>query len=209
MRHVFPPSPPSTANHNRVPPVANSKPPKPPANLTSIIPFTTYQPFMASRYGPRTDNQHNPLFASSPYASHDRYLNTNSTTSNPYGSGGAYARTASTSPAPGAYRTATPNRKGQYSANVLEELESQNEAQVEGLSAKVRMLKDITTAIGDEVRSSTTLMETMNDSFESTRRRLKGTMGAMMRMASRTGVGWRAWVAFFAAVVVLFWWVWI
>lgn len=41
------------------------------------------------------------------------------------------------------YRAATPNRKGQYSAAVMEELESQNEAKVDGLSAKVRMLKDV------------------------------------------------------------------
>lgn len=33
--------------------------------------------------------------------------------------------------------------RGQYSASVLEELESQNDAQVEGLSAKVKMLKDV------------------------------------------------------------------
>jgi blocked-early-in-transport protein 1 len=42
-----------------------------------------------------------------------------------------------------AYRPATPNARGQYSASVLEELESQNDAQVEGLSAKVKMLKDV------------------------------------------------------------------
>ncbi|KAF8247544.1 SNARE domain-containing protein, partial [Wilcoxina mikolae CBS 423.85] len=107
------------------------------------------------------------------------------------------------------YRAATPNRKGQYSAAVMEELESQNDAQVEGLSAKVRMLKDITVAIGDEVRSSTSLMETMNDGFENTREKLRGTMKNMLRMARRTGVGWKAWMGFFVAVVVLFWWVWI
>lgn len=42
-----------------------------------------------------------------------------------------------------AYRPAAPNSRGQYSASVLEELESQNDAQVEGLSAKVKMLKDV------------------------------------------------------------------
>ena len=41
------------------------------------------------------------------------------------------------------YRPATPNSRGQYSASVMEELESQNDAQVEGLSAKVKMLKEV------------------------------------------------------------------
>ena len=41
------------------------------------------------------------------------------------------------------YRPATPNRKGQYSDAVLNELESQNDAQVEGILGKVRVLKDV------------------------------------------------------------------
>lgn len=41
------------------------------------------------------------------------------------------------------YRAATPNRKGQYSDAVLNELESQNDAQVEGILGKVRTLKDV------------------------------------------------------------------
>ena len=49
----------------------------------------------------------------------------------------------------------------------------------------------------------------MNDSFDSTRVRLRGTMNRMLRMAERTGVGWRVWLGFFAAVVLLFWYVWL
>lgn len=44
--------------------------------------------------------------------------------------------------APG-YRSATPNSRGQYSAQALEELESQNEDQVGVLTGKVKMLKDV------------------------------------------------------------------
>ena len=33
--------------------------------------------------------------------------------------------------------------RGQYNDAVLDELESQNDSQVEGMSAKVRMLKDV------------------------------------------------------------------
>lgn len=41
------------------------------------------------------------------------------------------------------FRTATPNQRGQYSDAVLSELESQNDEQLEGMSAKVKMLKDV------------------------------------------------------------------
>jgi len=125
--------------------------------------------------------------------------------------------------------------RGQYSDAVLSELEGQNDVQLEGMSAKVKMLKDvcslpfsplpcsppllptsfqqhpqqITLAIGDEIRDSSALTDTMNDSFDNTRVRLRGTMNRMLRMAEKTGVGWRVWLGFFAAVGVVFWWVWL
>ncbi|KAF2196831.1 hypothetical protein GQ43DRAFT_382390 [Delitschia confertaspora ATCC 74209] len=107
------------------------------------------------------------------------------------------------------FRKASPNSRGQYSDAVLSELESQNDGEIGVLTGKVKMLKDITLAIGDEIRDSTALAEKMNDSFDSTRVRLRGTMNRMLRMAERTGVGWKVWLAFFAAVGVLFWYVWL
>ena len=41
------------------------------------------------------------------------------------------------------FRPATPNRKGQYSDAVLNQLESQNESQVEGIMGKVKVLKEV------------------------------------------------------------------
>lgn len=41
------------------------------------------------------------------------------------------------------FRSATPNSRGQYSAAVLDELESQNDEHVGVLTSKVRMLKDV------------------------------------------------------------------
>lgn len=64
-------------------------------------------------------------------------------------------------------------------------------------------------AIGDEIRDSSALAQQMNSGFESTSLRLKGTMNRMLRMAEKTGVGWRVWLGFFAAVIVLFWYVWL
>jgi len=67
----------------------------------------------------------------------------------------------------------------------------------------------MTMAIGDEIRESSALAEKMNDSFESTRVRLRGTMNRMLLMAERTGVGWKVWLGFFAAVCMLFTYVWL
>lgn len=41
------------------------------------------------------------------------------------------------------FRSATPNQRGQYSDAVLNELESQNDSEMEGMSAKVQMLKNV------------------------------------------------------------------
>ncbi|KAL2131303.1 hypothetical protein VTI74DRAFT_5287 [Chaetomium olivicolor] len=109
----------------------------------------------------------------------------------------------------GGYRPATPNRKGQYSDAVLNELESQNDQQVEGIMGKVKLLKDMTVAIGDEIRDSSALAEKMNEGFDQTRLRLGRTMNRMLVMAERTGVGWKVWLAFFAAVIFLFVYVWL
>ncbi|KAL3477993.1 hypothetical protein BJX99DRAFT_256962 [Aspergillus californicus] len=106
------------------------------------------------------------------------------------------------------YRSATPNSKGQYSDAVLSHLESQNEEDVEGITAKVKMLKNITLAIGDEIRDTTHISD-LNDSFENTRTRIQGNMNRMLRMAERTGVGWKVWLGFFALIFLIFFYVWI
>ncbi|KAG4218646.1 hypothetical protein PC116_g32874 [Phytophthora cactorum] len=67
----------------------------------------------------------------------------------------------------------------------------------------------MTTAIGDEIRESSALAEKMNDTFDSTRLRLRGTMNRMLVMAERTGVGWKVWLAFFVAVILIFVYVWL
>ncbi|KAK5997861.1 Protein transport protein bet1 [Cladobotryum mycophilum] len=127
------------------------------------------------------------------------------------GAGGGYGYASSGSPSfdNHAYRTATPNKKGQYSDAVLNELESQNDEQVAGILGKVKVLKDMTAAIGDEIRESSALAEKMNDSFDSTRLRLRGTMNRMLIMAQRSGVSWKWWLLFFAAVALLFTYVWL
>jgi blocked-early-in-transport protein 1 len=90
------------------------------------------------------------------------------TSSNPY----SHTNGSSSSPTPGPsftaypnangsaqFHAATPDSKGAYSDAVLNELESQNEEQVQGMIGKVLRLKDLTVQIGDEIRDSTTLAE--------------------------------------------------
>ncbi|KAK9464667.1 hypothetical protein V1512DRAFT_267880 [Lipomyces arxii] len=107
------------------------------------------------------------------------------------------------------YRAATPNSRGQYSDTVMSELESQNDNEIEGLTARVKMLKEISSRIHEEVRDSTVIMSRLESGFDNTRVRLKGTYHRMMRMAERSGVGWRAWLAFFLFVFLMFVWVWL
>ncbi|KAK8094470.1 hypothetical protein PG997_001155 [Apiospora hydei] len=109
----------------------------------------------------------------------------------------------------GGFRPATPNSRGQYDDATIESLESQNDSQVPGILDKVKILKSMSVAMGDEIRDSTAMMEKMNDTFDNTRLRVRGTMNRMMIMADRTGVGWRVWLGFFVAVVLIFLYVWL
>lgn len=67
----------------------------------------------------------------------------------------------------------------------------------------------MTSAIGDEIRDSSALAETMNETFDRTRIRLRGTMNRMLIMAERSGIPWKVWLGFFAFVILLFVYVWL
>jgi len=168
--------------------------------------------------GPGSDARNRPVSASPSRGYNNNSNNNNNGPGGGYGGYGGYAAAypgsssnngTSSTPHGGGFRSATPNSKGQYSDAVLSELESQNDQQVDGILGKVRVLKDMTIAIGDEIRDSSALAEKMNDSFDQTRLRLRGTMNRMLLMAERTGVGWKVWVGFFLAVILLFSYVWL
>lgn len=114
---------------------------------------------------------------------------------------------------PDAGSRSTPNlasSKRHTSTAVLDHLEAQNENdQTSLLSSKVSQLKQLSMAIGEEIRDSSSLAQTINDSFENTSVKLKGTMRRMLRMAEKTGVGWRVWLGFFVAVWLIFFYVWL
>jgi blocked-early-in-transport protein 1 len=164
---------------------------------------------MASRFQGQT-SQRQRLFASydasrSQSQTPPSYGYERGTNTPPGGGFSAYPANGST----GGFRSATPDSKGRYSDAVLSELESQNDDELSGIQSKVKRLKDMTIAIGDEIRDSTSLANTMNDTFEASTLRLKNTMNRMLRMAEKTGISWKAWLGFFTAVILLFWYIWI
>lgn len=68
-----------------------------------------------------------------------------------------------------------------------EDLEEQNDSRLDGLTARVSMLKEITLNIGTEVRDSTKDLGTLGEAFESTSAFLGGTFKRMNKMAKRQG----------------------
>ncbi|KAF9459470.1 hypothetical protein BDZ94DRAFT_1284402 [Collybia nuda] len=83
-----------------------------------------------------------------------------------------------------------------------DDLEGQNDEALNGLSAKVKLLKDITIGIGNEVRESTAQLSQMNDTFAETSGILSGTFRRMNNMAERQGCRWLWYIVF---LVIVFW----
>ncbi|KAI0651617.1 hypothetical protein C8Q79DRAFT_934279 [Trametes meyenii] len=83
-----------------------------------------------------------------------------------------------------------------------DDLEGQNDEHLEGLTAKVKILKDITIGIGNEVRESTVQLSQMNDAFSETSGILAGTFRRMNNMAARQGCRWLWYIVF---LIVVFW----
>jgi len=168
---------------------------------------------MASRFGQSNLHQRDPRSAlfEGYDGGGDRARNGSASPSRPGGGYGysAGGNTGNLGVGQPSYRPATPNSRGQYSDATLNELESQNDGEVEGIMGKVRQLKDMTIAIGEEIQSSSALAEKMNENFDNTRLRLKGTMNRMLIMAEKSGISWKVWLAFFAAVGFLFFYVWV
>ncbi|KAH9457997.1 hypothetical protein Pst134EB_010299 [Puccinia striiformis f. sp. tritici] len=83
-----------------------------------------------------------------------------------------------------------------------EELESQNDDAILGLSAKVRLLKEITVNIGTEVKESNNILATLNDKFSEATGVLSGTFKKMDRMAKKQYGRWWYWFLF---LIIVFW----
>jgi len=83
-----------------------------------------------------------------------------------------------------------------------DDLEGQNDEQLEGLGAKVKLLKELTVGIGREVQESTKQLSQMNDAFAETGGILQGTFRRMNSMAARQGCRWLWYIVF---LVIVFW----
>ncbi|GAA5924198.1 SNARE domain- containing protein [Sporobolomyces koalae] len=90
-----------------------------------------------------------------------------------------------------------------------EDIEGQNDEALGQLSQKVKLLKNITINIGNEVRDSTKMLNGMNDTFGETGDFLSGTMKKMKRMAKKQGGQWCLWIAFLFIVTCVFFWTWV
>lgn len=99
----------------------------------------------------------------------------------------------------GSYST---NQPQQFGTRFADDLESQNDEMLEGLSAKVKLLKDISVGIGNEVRESAIQLSQMNDAFAETGGVLSGTFRRMNNMATRQGCRW---LWYFVFLVIVFW----
>nr|XP_019012080.1 blocked early in transport 1 [Kwoniella pini CBS 10737]OCF50861.1 blocked early in transport 1 [Kwoniella pini CBS 10737] len=89
------------------------------------------------------------------------------------------------------------------------EVEGQNDERLGNLLGKVKILKDITNGIGNEVRDSNVLLGNMNDSFSSTSTFLGGTFKRMNKMAKRQGGNWFWFMGFLLIILWIFiilWW---
>ncbi|KAI8373686.1 hypothetical protein BD560DRAFT_394031 [Blakeslea trispora] len=90
----------------------------------------------------------------------------------------------------------------------LDYLESQNDDEISGLSAKVKILKNITGKIGDEIRSGNSLIDQMNDQFSNTGSILGKTMKNFKVMASKeSGTMWWC-LTLFIVLTVFFFYYW-
>jgi len=101
-----------------------------------------------------------------------------------------------TPPSSGRSSTFDDNRYQPSGQRFADDPEGQNDEQLEGLSAKDKLLKDITTAIGSEVRDSTVQISQMNDAFAETSGILSGTFRRMNNMAAPQGCRWLRYIVF-------------
>lgn len=97
-------------------------------------------------------------------------------------------------------------RTQQYTQQALE---GQLESQVGAMGERLSVLKGLGERLGEEINKSNVLSADLVESMEGMGERLKLTYTRMMVMAKRSGVGWKAWLGFFAVVVLFWWYVWL
>ncbi|ORX59764.1 hypothetical protein DM01DRAFT_1333219 [Hesseltinella vesiculosa] len=102
---------------------------------------------------------------------------------------GDHQRQSTPSPSSSLYNSARstpdPSHKVRMDDGDLEYMESQSDDRINGLSAKVNILKSISGKIGEEIRHGNSLLDSMNDQFSNTHSVLGRTMQNFTKMASK------------------------
>ncbi|CAK7895180.1 protein transport protein Bet1p [[Candida] anglica] len=107
------------------------------------------------------------------------------------------------------YDKAPPPPNAKYNESYLSSLESQNNDELDSMSSKVRLLKDLGVKMGGEINKSMKLNDEITNSMEKGKVTLKKTWGKMIIMSERAGITWRMWLTVFAMVGLWFFWVWL
>ena len=85
-------------------------------------------------------------------------------------------------------------------------MESENDALINGLSGKVTQLKELTIAIGSDVREQNNMLNNLNSSFDSTGGLLGSTMKRLNGLAKSGGDCTMTYLAVFVFLVFLVLW---
>lgn len=95
--------------------------------------------------------------------------------------------------------------KKDFNSSMLSQLEDQNENELGAMNEKVKQLKNLGLRMGTEIKNSEINMQSLNQTFDATRGKLKNNFNRMMIMAENAPIGVKRWAIFFVVVIIIFW----
>lgn len=101
-----------------------------------------------------------------------------------------------------------PSVSAKHNEAFLSSLESQNDEEVDSMSQKVAMLKNLGVRMGTEINKSMKINDDLTNNFERGKVTLKNTYNRMVVMSQRAGISWKMWLALFAMVFLWSFYVW-
>ncbi|EGV59954.1 hypothetical protein CANTEDRAFT_131855 [Yamadazyma tenuis ATCC 10573] len=116
--------------------------------------------------------------------------------------------------------TKTPSRVGspydkvtpasaKHNESYLSSLESQNNEELDNMSQKVAMIKNLGVKMGSEINKSIKLNDNIAENMERGKVTLKNTYNRMVVMSERAGINCKSWFVVFFIVFLWFFYVWI
>lgn len=88
-------------------------------------------------------------------------------------------------------------------------LESQNNDEIDSMTEKVSMIKNLGVKMGTEINKSIKLNDNITDNMEKGKITLKNTYNRMVVMSERAGISCKLWLLVFFVVFLWFFWVWL